>query len=185
SPAQQAGLKDGDAIIELDGRPVRRQAQIRHAMGSKYAGETVAIRVKRGDEELSRELTLVDKLVPYESAFLGILPVREGTAKAAELGVGARFVMPESPADAAGIARGQRILKFNDAEVSTPAALLDLVSRQRPGERARLVVRDGAASKNVELTLGSLPNMIPHDLRPFPIVPREKELPDKELKTGR
>jgi serine protease Do len=185
SPAQQAGLKDGDAIIELDGRPVKRQAQIRHAMGSKYAGETVAIRVKRGDEELSRELTLVDKLVPYESAFLGILPVREGTGKAAETGVGVRFVIPESPADGAGIARGQRILKFNDAEVPTPAALLDLVSRQRPGDRARLVVRDGTASKNIELTLGSLPNMIPHDLRPFPIVPREKELPDKELNTGR
>lgn len=185
SPAQQAGLKDGDAIVELDGHPVRRQAQIRHAMGNKYAGETLAIRVKRGEEELSRELTLVDKLVPYESAFLGILPVREGGGKPAETGVGVRFVVPESPADVAGIARGQRIVKFNDVEVPTSTALLDLVSRQRPGEKARLVVRDGTTAKNVELTLGSLPTIIPHDLRPWPIAPREKDLADKELKTGR
>ncbi|MBI3862626.1 MAG: trypsin-like peptidase domain-containing protein, partial [Planctomycetia bacterium] len=77
SPAQQADLKEGDTILELDGHPVKRQAQIKHALGNRYAGETVTVKIKRGDEELTRELTLVDKLVPYESAYLGVLPVRD------------------------------------------------------------------------------------------------------------
>jgi serine protease Do len=183
SPAQQAGLKDGDAIVELDGHPVKRQAQIKHALGSRYAGETVSIKVKRGEEQLTRELTLVDKLVPYESAWLGVLPVRDGAAKP-EAGVGVRYVIPDSPAALAGLDRGQRILKFNDAEVSTGGALLDLVSRIRPTERARLTVQDGDAQHEVELTLGHMPNGVPLDLRPSPIVPREKDLADKELKTG-
>jgi serine protease Do len=184
SPAHQAGLKDGDAIVELDGRVVKRQAQIRHVMGNKYAGESVAIKIKRGDEELAREMTLVDKLVPYESAFLGILPVRDGAGKS-EPGVGVRYVIPESPAARAGLDRGQRILKFNGADVSSASALLDLVSRLRPGEKSRLTVTEGAQKKEIELTLGGLPPSVPRELRPAPIVPREKELAEKDLKTGR
>jgi serine protease Do len=184
SPAQQAGLKEGDVIIELDGRPVKRQAQIKHALGNRYSGETVSVKVKRGKEELTRELTLVDKLVPYESAFLGVLPVRDGVGKA-EPGVGVRFVIPDSPAAIAGLDRGQRITKFNGTEVSSGGALLDLVSRIRPTERARLTVQDGGSQREVELTLGHLPSSVPLDLRPSPIVPREKDLADKELKTGR
>jgi len=185
SPAYQAGLRDGDAIVELGGQAVKRQAQIKHLLGNRYAGETVSIKVKRGSEELVREMTLVEKLVPYESAFLGILPVRDGVGKPADLGVGVRFVVDDSPAAQAGIARGHRILKFNDHDVNSPAALLDLVSRQRPLDRARLVVQQEGKRKELELTLGSLPASVPLELRPSPIVPREKELANKELKTGR
>jgi serine protease Do len=184
SPAHQAGLKEGDAIVELDGHTVKRQAQIRQAMGNKYAGENLTIKVKREKDELTRELMLVDKLIPYESAFLGILPVRDGVLKPGP-GVGIRFVFPESPAGRAGLERGQRILKFNDAEVPNPAALLDLVSRLRPGDKARLTVQAGNANKEVELALAPIPVKVPLDLRPSPTVPREKELDDKELKTGR
>jgi serine protease Do len=184
SPAHQAGLKDGDSIVELDGRIVKRQAQIHHVMGNKYAGESIAIKVKRGDEELSRDMTLIDKLVPYESAFLGILPARDGAGKG-EPGVGVRYVIPESPAGRAGLDRGQRIVRFNGADVSSPLALLDLVSRLRPGEKSRLTVTEGPRKKEIELTLGALPPSVPRELRPWPIVPREKELADKDLKTGR
>jgi serine protease Do len=184
SPAHQAGLKDGDAIVELDGHAVKRQAQIRYVMGNKYAGENVTIKVKRDKEELSRELTLVDKLVPYESAFLGILPVRDGVLKP-EPGVGIRFVVADSPAAKAGLDRGQRILKFNDAEVNAPAALLDLVSRLRPTDKARVTVQAGTQKKEIEIALASLPAAVPLELRPSPLVPRKKELADKELKTGR
>lgn len=184
SPAHQAGLHDGDAILELDGHVVERQAQIRHVMGNKYAGDLVKIKIKRGADELMREMTLVEKLVPYESAFLGILPVRDGVSRP-QPGVGIRFVIAESPAAKAGLDRGQRVLKINDVEVSSAAALLDVVSRLRPGEKARLTVQDGTQQKELELQLGSLPSTVPLDLRPSPIVPREKELADKDLKIGR
>jgi serine protease Do len=184
SPAHQAGLKEGDAIVELDGHLVKRQAQIRHVMGNKYAGENLTVKVQRDQEELTREMTLVERLVPYESAFLGVLPVRDGVLKP-EPGVGIRYVLPDSPAARAGLDRGQRILKFNDAEVSNPAALLDLVSRLRPGDKAHVAVQAGAERKKIELTLGAIPARVPLELRPSPIVPREKEPADKELKRGR
>ena len=184
SPAQQAGLREGDSIIELDGHVVKRQAQIRHVMGNKYAGENITIKVRRDKEELLREMTLVDKLVPYESAYLGVLPVRDGVLKP-EPGVGIRFVIPDSPAAGAALERGQRIVRFNDAEVSNPATLLDLVSRLRPGDKAHLAVQAGNEKREIDLTLAAIPARVPLELRPSPIVPREKELADKELKTGR
>jgi len=110
--------------------------------------------------------------------------MRDGAGKAADSGVGVRFVVDDSPAAKVGIERGQRILKFNGAEVNS-AALLDLVSRLRPAEKARLTIDDGSQKKEVEVTLGSLPSSAPLELRPSPIVPREKDLADASIKTGR
>ncbi len=63
---------------------------------------------------------------------------------------------------------------------------LDLVSRICPTERGQgLTIQDGGVQREVELTLGHIPNSVPPDLRPSPIVPREKDLADKDLKTGR
>jgi len=131
-PAQQAGIKEKDVVVELDGKKIERQVQIQHVMGNKYADEKVTLRVKRGDEFVSRELTLTDKLVPYESAFLGILPERDAAGSKPATGAGVRFVIPDSPAEKAGLKRGDRIVRLGDADVADAAALLDLVSRRRP-----------------------------------------------------
>jgi serine protease Do len=185
SPAQQEGLKEGDVIVELDGKRLVRQAQLRHVMGNKYSGERVAIVVKRGSEELSRELTLVDKLLPYESAWLGILPVRPEAGRAAEAGVGVRHVFPESPAALAGLTRGERVMQWNGVSIAGAAALLDLVSRHRPGDKARVSVSGERGMREVEIVLGSIPTGVPHDVRPAPMAPRTKDLPDKTLPLAR
>ncbi|MFN0055738.1 MAG: PDZ domain-containing protein [Planctomycetales bacterium] len=188
SPAQQAGLKEQDLIVELEGRPIARQAQLKHVLGNKYAGESIAVKVRRGTQELTRELTLIDRLTPYESAYLGVLPVRPEAKTPPLPGVAVRYVFPDSPAAIAGIERGERIVRFNDQELAGVAALLDQVSRQRPGEKARLtiVAADGnRATREVEVNLGSLPTTVPSDLRPAAMAPRDKELPDKSLPLGR
>lgn len=58
SPAAEAGLKKGDVIVAVDGRPVSRQAQVLQALGPKYAGETVDVTIRRGDEEQTLSLML-------------------------------------------------------------------------------------------------------------------------------
>lgn len=188
SPAQQAGFKPGDSIIELDGKKVQRLAQLRHVLGNKYAGETVAVTIRRQDEQLSRELILAETLIPYESAYLGLLPVRPEADHAAEPGVTIRHVFADSPAASAGLARAERIVRFNGEEVLTPSALLDFISRQRPGDTAKLsvIAAEGAPEpREVEVALASLPASVPTDLRPAPMAPRSRELADKTLHLGR
>jgi serine protease Do len=82
-PAGQAGLKKGDRIVEVDGRPIRTQTDLRFALGPRYGGETVRIVAKRGDERLERTITLVGELPPFRHAYLGILPMRPATGERA------------------------------------------------------------------------------------------------------
>src|SRR5262249_19148907 len=41
STAAKAGIQVGDVIVEVDGKVIRNYAQVRHALGSKYDGDTV------------------------------------------------------------------------------------------------------------------------------------------------
>jgi len=50
SPAAQAGLRKGDIVIGLNGRPVRAAAELRARLGVVPAGETVELRIQRGRE---------------------------------------------------------------------------------------------------------------------------------------
>ena len=50
TPADKVGLKPGDNIVEADGKPVLNQAQLLHVLRPKYEGETVSLKVKRGDK---------------------------------------------------------------------------------------------------------------------------------------
>jgi len=50
SPAAQAGLKTGDVVTALNGRPVRGPAELRARLSVVPVGETVELRVQRGKE---------------------------------------------------------------------------------------------------------------------------------------
>jgi serine protease Do/serine protease DegQ len=51
SPAAAAGLKEGDVVLEVGGRPVRGSADLRNRLGLATVGETLEFRVVRGTEE--------------------------------------------------------------------------------------------------------------------------------------
>ena len=50
SPAAQAGLRKGDVVTALNGRPVRGAAELRARLGVVPVGETVELRLRRGAE---------------------------------------------------------------------------------------------------------------------------------------
>lgn len=76
SPAGVAGLKKGDRIIEIDGRPIKTQTDLRFALGSRYGGESVSVVAMRGKERVARTITLAGELKAFRHAFLGLLPLR-------------------------------------------------------------------------------------------------------------
>ncbi|HUG89856.1 MAG TPA: PDZ domain-containing protein [Planctomycetaceae bacterium] len=183
SPAEEAGFKPGDVIVQIDGDKVTRQAGVRHALGDRYAGDTIAVTVKRGEETITKELTLVEKLLAFEAGFLGVLPVRRAVDAEPQAGVTVRHVFADSPAAKAGLEARDRILKFGDKDVADAGGLADLVSRLRPGEKATLVYARGEEEKSAEVELASVPNNVPADLltSPIPAAAEGAELP----KTGR
>ncbi len=170
SPAKAAGLEKGDVIIEADGKKIGRQAELRHALGNKYAGDSLTLVVRRGKEELTKKLILVADLEAYESAFLGILPRRIDLQEAADLqGVGVRYVFTKSAAAEAGLQTRDRIIKFQNEQIEDESQLLDLVGRTRPGEEISIEFLRGDEKKTAKIKLTSIPNQVPADLRTWPI----------------
>jgi serine protease Do len=171
-PAGKAGLKAGDVIVELDGSTIERQTQLRHALGRHYAGDEVAVAVRRGTERIEAKVRLVEKLAPYAHPFLGVLPLRDAGA-----GVSVRYIYPESPAAKAGIQTGDKIVAMNGAPVAGRLEALDQVALLEPGKKVTLSLERGSEKVSLELTPGKLPTDIPAELPPAQAGPAKAEEP--------
>ena len=179
SAGAKAGLKAGDKIVEIDGKPIVRLAQMQHLLGTHYEGDKIALKYKGGDEEKEiKELRLVSSMQGVSHAFLGILPLRDDP----KLGVEIRYVFPGSPADKAGLKFGERIVKYG---AGAPAAgpmpikkggnlqsfsgvksgrdqLMDILNTAPAGAEMMLEVLDkNGKERTVTVTLDTLPGSSP------------------------
>ncbi|MBM4070005.1 MAG: PDZ domain-containing protein [Planctomycetes bacterium] len=168
SAAAAAGIKAGDLIVEIDGKPVVRMAQILHILGPKYEGDKITLKFKRGNEVIAvNDLELVSSLKQFAHSYLGILPMRDDP----KLGVEVRFVFPKSPAEKAGLKAGDRIVKIGQGKTMRPFSgtksgrdeLFDFLNVQSPGTELQLeVVRQDAKDKKTDMlkvTLDRLPGI--------------------------
>jgi serine protease Do len=60
SPAERAGLRAEDLIVELDGQPIERVDEVQRLMSGQAIGRPVAVRVLRGEHLLDIELRPVE-----------------------------------------------------------------------------------------------------------------------------
>ncbi len=173
SAAERGGLKAGDILREVDGRKVSNYAQVMHQLGKKYEGDLISIKVERDNKEV-----VLDKIVlgsaeeAFPQAFLGILPIRDDPADGVEI----RYVYPKSPAEAAKLQIGDRILKVSRPNAPSSAPLVELkggremlmqfLQVMRPGQEMKLEVKRKAGGKTETLTvkLAEAPDLVPEDL---------------------
>jgi Do/DeqQ family serine protease len=62
SPAEQAGLKPGDVITAVNGRPVRRSIDLRNKIGMMPIGETVNLTILRNGKTLATKIKIAQPL---------------------------------------------------------------------------------------------------------------------------
>jgi serine protease Do len=179
-PAYKAGFRAGDKIVEAAGVPIRRPAELKHALGPYYAGETVRLVAERGDARLDREVELAETIEPYEFPFLGILPMRPAQS-AADAGLIVRYVYPDSPAAAAGVEPGDQIRLLAGKEIKSAAALAEALLPLAPQENVKLEVRRGEQSLLLDAVLARLPESLPGPLPPArdTLPPAEAKLPPR------
>lgn len=186
SPAEKAGIKSGDKIIEVNGKTAYRQADVRHVLGRTYADDKVAFSVKRKDETLKMEIPLVAELVPYESGFLGILPDRGVKAENQAAGVSIRYIFKESPAEKAGLKPGDVIIGFNETKILDSKSLRDELRRLAPETEVTLKYSRDKKELEVKLQLSGVVNVIPGELRSTAIPPGNLDTTAEDaLKVGR
>jgi membrane-associated protease RseP (regulator of RpoE activity) len=119
APAQQAGIKPGDKIIAIDGKPVHNWAQLGTAIRAQPAGQKMAVTVQRDGQTLTLSATPT------------IVPGRNGSY----LGIGDAVIFTRSNPVAAvrfaGSAFGQVLTGSAEAFAKLPAALPDLFAKDR------------------------------------------------------
>ena len=159
SPAAKAGWQAKDLITKVDGVEVATQAQLRFQILPRYAGDSVHVSLEREGQELESEITLAGKLAPFRHAFLGVLPVRN-PANDQVPGSSVKSVWPGSPAEAAGIESGDRIVKLNNIEVKSTAQARETLAGLQPEQQLDIVVQRGQQEKELQATLSFLPEEI-------------------------
>ncbi|MEX2174433.1 MAG: PDZ domain-containing protein [Pirellulaceae bacterium] len=162
SPAYKAGLKAGDTIVEIDDKKIARQAQLKHVLGTHYAGDKVQLVLTRGETRVEATVELTDKLLPYRHPFLGILPLRD----ASEAGVAVRYVYPESSAAQAGVHPGDRIVALAGAPLADATTLRTAIANVEPQAKVTLEVVRGEQKISLEVQPTHLPTQITGELPP-------------------
>jgi len=147
SPADSAGLRAGDRVVECAGRPIRTGDELRWAVTS--ATNPVSIVVRRSDEEPRLELT----------GHLEGNPMRLGITwrvDDAEPGtVILSRVVAGSPAAAAGLQPGDHVYQIGGRKFADETEFAEL-AKTLPSPLKVLVERDGRL-RSVEIDLGSRP----------------------------
>jgi serine protease Do/serine protease DegQ len=147
SPAATAGLRKGDVVTALNGRPVRGSAELRARLGVVPAGETVELKVQRGKESQTIKARIAE--VERTQASGGqSLPELNGAslAEVERKGLPGRnrailvnAVESGSPAFSHGVRPGDLIIGVNSRRVTTVQELSKALRQQ--GRLALNVVR--------------------------------------------
>ncbi|HEY7153711.1 MAG TPA: PDZ domain-containing protein, partial [Gemmataceae bacterium] len=169
SAAEKHGLKAGDTIKEIDGKPIASQAQLQQALGPKYEGDAIALKVERDKKEIKLDKVVLEGAVAaYAQPFLGILPIRDDP----EPGVEVRYVYAGSPADKAGVKAGDRIMKIG-REVAPGRKIMQAIAGRDqfltmmegtiPGLELSFEVKraDGKKTETLKIKLDAMPETVP------------------------
>jgi serine protease Do len=169
SPAEQAGLKVGDTIVSVDGKPVKNGDELVADIASRKPGSKVNLGFVRNGKKQEAAVTVTDRAklfaarlgeddengeaeAPKESK-LG-LTVRAITSEMADRldipvgkGVIVQDIKPSSFADDVGLTRGDVILEINKQAVNSEDDFNRISSTLKSGQDVVFLVRQRGSGR--------------------------------------
>ena len=155
-PADKAGIKEGDVIVNFDGRRVDDSHDLPRLVASTAVGKTATIRVLRDGKEIALQAKIVEmeeeKLAEGKSVgpqSLGItvqnltpqIAQKLGLKKAE--GIVITAVEPGSPAEEASLRIGDVILSVNQKPVKDVVDFEGMIEKAKKGDTVLLLVQKG------------------------------------------
>jgi serine protease Do len=170
APGAKAGLRTGDVITELDGKPVTDAGQLQMTVGQKRPGETVHLLVVRDSKPTSVAVKLealgggrgtetaggehgkgrwglsLGDLTPDVRNELQGQEQAQGQGQGPVHGAVVEDVQPGSPADNAGLQRGDVIMEVNRHSVKSASEVAQALSGVPTGQDALVLVWSNGGS---------------------------------------
>jgi serine protease Do len=171
SPAEKGGLKPGDVVVALNGKPGSDNNQLTRDVGVIPPGTTVKLDIVREGKQRAVEVKLAER--PDEKDQGGRTPSKGGQEKEqgdllglsvqdvtpqlarqsqvdpATKGAVVVDVAPDSPAADAGLEPGDVVLEVNRRAVASAAEYKSAVKGVKKGDTALVRVRRGQATQYV------------------------------------
>jgi serine protease Do len=175
SPAEKAGLRPGDVVLQVEQRTIDTYNQLSRAIAFYAPGAKVALRVLRNGKEIDVEVTVAERMDEATLASAHRAP-KGGEAVSEVLGLELGKVTPEvaralglrspegvlvtqvkqgGPADLAGVAQGDVILEINRRRVRSLAEYHEAARSIRPGDMVLLRIQRGDSAVYVALRAGA------------------------------
>jgi S1-C subfamily serine protease len=186
SPAEEAGLSEGDVVTAVDGEPIENPRDLVDAAAAREPGDTITLTILREDEEQEVTITLAEHPenagqpylgvsigqffrsrhfegamppldeLPFDLPHLDEMPFRELLQE----GVFIRSVVEDSPAAEAGLSEGDIITAVDGETITTPQDLIDAIAAREPGAKITLAVLSSGDKEahDVQVTLAEHPD---------------------------
>ena len=172
SPADTAGFRNGDVIVEVDGRRIQNPLNMLGVVERLSVGETFSIGVLRGGREQNLRITVAQRpsdLAALESKTSGNFSGGKAASRVPDLGISVQdlsreiaeqlgvstaggvvvtAVEPTEPAAAAGIEPGMIIISVGTQPISSAADMEKMVAKSRKNGQVLLLVKFSDGSSN-------------------------------------
>jgi serine protease Do len=155
SPAEKAGIEQGDIILQFDGKDVADSKDLPRIVASTPVGKSVTIKllrngkpmeheVKVGEMEEQREVAKAPSHKSLGITIQNITPeVARGLGLKKDTGVVVTRVEPGSPASEAGLQSGDVILEVNRSPVKDAGDFIQKVDKARDQNNVLLFIQRG------------------------------------------
>ncbi|MBW2062356.1 MAG: PDZ domain-containing protein [Deltaproteobacteria bacterium] len=168
SPAQKADIAPGDIIISFNGRKIRTPKQFQNDLAGSKVGSEVYMCVAKDDYRVTA-YAVPEERPPYLPALTKTYPFLGATVSDAAFdsekiekleeagksgGVLVERVIPNSPADKAGLQEGDLIMSFNSRKTRTLREFLTDLAGAQAGERVRMCIMRDDYRKTIYVTMG-------------------------------
>ena len=165
SAMEDAGVKDGDVIIAVDGKKLENKSALRAIAGKFKPGQEVEFEVKRGDKTLKKRVRFPGPKIPEtpeepEEPEDGVAekpgkPARFGAAfRTTDKGARISRVIEGGPAEKATFKVDDIIYEIDGKDIGGPADIATLLRGKRAGDKIEIYFYRDGDEDMLTLTLG-------------------------------